>query len=42
MNVMGKKIVCTSCGAEFDEELAGCPYCGSANLKGEETEYMKL
>lgn len=38
---MGKKIVCTSCGAEFDEELAGCPYCGSANLKGEETEYMK-
>ena len=35
-----KKIVCTSCGAEFDDTLAMCPYCGSLNYKGAEAEYL--
>lgn len=37
---MGKIIICGSCGAEFDEDLAKCPYCGSVNIKGAEREYM--
>ena len=37
---MGKIIICGSCGAEFDEDLAKCPYCDSASIKGAEREYM--
>ena len=38
---MGKMMVCDSCGAEFEENLAKCPYCGSMNVKGAEREYME-
>lgn len=38
---MGKIVICDSCGAEFDDGLAKCPYCGSTNLKGAEREYME-
>lgn len=38
---MGKLITCPNCGAEFDEELTNCPYCGSTNIKGAEKEYFK-
>lgn len=34
------KIRCRSCGAEFDDSLAACPYCGAENEKGAEKEYM--
>jgi uncharacterized membrane protein YvbJ len=34
------KIRCRSCGAEFDDSLAACPYCGAVNEKGAEKEYM--
>lgn len=37
---MGKTVVCGSCGAEFEENLAKCPHCGSMNLVGAEREYM--
>lgn len=35
-----KKIVCSSCGAEFDDTRPKCPYCGSLNYKGAEAEYL--
>lgn len=35
-----KKIVCSSCGAEFEDTLPKCPYCGSLNYKGAEAEYL--
>ena len=35
-----KKIVCSYCGAEFDDTLPKCPYCGSLNYKGAEAEYL--
>ena len=35
-----KKIICSSCGAEFDDTLPKCPYCGSLNYKGAEAEYL--
>lgn len=37
---MANKIICKFCGAEFDEMLAKCPYCGSTNYKGAEAEYL--
>ena len=37
---MEKKIVCKSCGAEFDASLVRCPYCGTAYAPAEENEYM--
>ena len=37
---MGKKIICKSCAAEFDEGLVRCPYCGTAYAPAEENEYM--
>lgn len=38
---MGKIVICGSCGAELDEALAKCPYCGSASIIGAEREYME-
>lgn len=38
---MGKQIVCGSCGAQFDEDYAKCPFCGTMNYKGAEKEYME-
>lgn len=35
-----KKIICSSCGAEFADTLSKCPYCGSLNYKGAEAEYL--
>ena len=35
------KIICKACGAEFDASNPNCPYCGSTNLSGAETEYLK-
>ena len=37
---MNKKIICASCGAEFDTSLVRCPYCGTAYAPAEEEEYM--
>ena len=37
---MKKLIHCKSCGAEFEENLAKCPYCGTLNYKGAEQEYL--
>ena len=37
---MSKKIICPSCGAEYEERLVRCPYCGTATLNAEENEYM--
>ncbi len=36
----GKIIECGSCGADFDEMLPACPYCGSMSIKGAEAQYM--
>lgn len=38
---MATKIICGSCGAEFDDSLAKCPYCDSTNIKGAEAAYME-
>lgn len=38
---MGKQIICTSCGAEFDNDMAKCPYCGTMNYEGAEKEYLE-
>ncbi len=37
---MSKKIICPSCGGEYEEHLVRCPYCGTATLNAEENEYM--
>lgn len=37
---MADKIICTSCGGEFEDNLPKCPFCGSMNLSGAEAEYM--
>ena len=37
---MEKTIVCSSCGAVFEEEAVKCPYCGSTNIRGAEKDYM--
>lgn len=34
------KILCKTCGAEYDVSLVRCPYCGTAYAPAEETEYM--
>lgn len=31
---------CKTCGAEYDEALVRCPYCGTASASAEEEEYM--
>ena len=36
----GKQIICSSCGAEFEDMLPKCPYCGTMNYKGAEMEYL--
>lgn len=37
---MGRLIVCSNCGKEFDENLEKCPSCGSTNPKGAERAYL--
>ena len=37
---MAEKIICDSCGGEFDSGLAKCPYCGTLNPSGAEKEYL--
>ena len=37
---MSKKIICASCGAEYEEKLRRCPFCGTATLAADEKEYM--
>lgn len=37
---MANKIICQSCGGEFEDTLAKCPYCSSMNISGAEAEYM--
>lgn len=36
----GKQIICSSCGAEFEDTMPKCPYCGTMNYKGAEMEYL--
>ncbi len=33
-------MICKECGAEFDEALPSCPYCGALNYIGAEKEYQ--
>ncbi len=40
-NQKGNMIQCASCGAQFDEMLPECPYCGNASIKGAQAEYME-
>ena len=37
---MNKKIVCGTCGAEYDASLVRCPYCGTGYAPAEEEEFM--
>lgn len=30
---------CSNCGAEFDEKLPACPFCGMINIAGAQVEY---
>ncbi len=32
---------CPNCGAEYDENEAKCPYCGTINPRGAQREYME-
>lgn len=36
-----KKIICDFCGAEFEDTLPACSFCGSSNYKGAEAEYLR-
>ena len=36
-----KKIICPSCGGEFEDSLPKCPYCDTLHIKGAEAEYME-
>lgn len=36
-----KQMVCGFCGGHLPEKLTKCPYCGSTNIKGAESEYME-
>ena len=38
---MAKKIICDSCGGEFDGGLTKCPYCGTLNPGGAEKAYLE-
>lgn len=31
---------CSQCGADFDEQLSQCPYCGALNYSGAERQYF--
>lgn len=33
-------MICKNCGAEFDDNLPKCPYCGEFSYAGAEKEYM--
>ncbi len=35
-----KKVKCPTCGADFDESLANCPYCGTMHYPAAEADYM--
>lgn len=35
-----EKIICQSCGAEFDANETKCPYCGFLHAEGMEKKYM--
>ncbi len=37
---MTDKIICKTCGAEYDTALVRCPFCGTAYAPAEEEEYM--
>ncbi len=37
----GKKIICSSCGAEYDSRETKCPWCGTRTAAGAEREYME-
>ena len=39
-NMTEKKIICRSCGAEYDVSLVRCPFCKTAYAPAEEDEYM--
>lgn len=36
-----RKIICGSCGGEYDENMPKCPYCGTLNIPGAEKEYFE-
>lgn len=41
---MSKEIImktCPNCGAEIENDLSKCPYCGYINIEGAEKEYME-
>lgn len=37
---MSEKIICPSCGAEFESDKVKCPFCGTIYYKAAEAEYM--
>ncbi len=37
---MSEMFKCSNCGAEYDKNMAECPYCGYINEEGAEKEYM--
>lgn len=37
---MEEKVICRSCGAQFDASLVRCPFCGTGYAPAEEEEYM--
>ena len=37
---MEKKMRCPNCGAEIDDNVTKCSYCGFINIEGAEQEYM--
>ena len=38
--MQNNKILCKTCGAEYDASLVRCPFCGTAYAPAEESEYM--
>ncbi len=36
-----KQVYCKNCGANYDETLAKCPYCGTMNKKGAYYQFRK-
>ena len=34
-------MICGNCGAEIDDKLTACPYCGAMQYETSEEKYMK-
>ena len=36
-----KKVVCKNCGAQYTDDLAKCPYCGTMHKRGAYRQFRK-